>query len=419
MYTLLKPCRSLSFVLAGVFMLAAGCGEQNNDGFFQPSKALTGVDVLQSDSSGGFALAYRARGFEFPQDHLAHPDFKHEWWYFTGNLTTTDGIKLGYQLTLFRIGLKADENIVKTIDSVTGTTDQSAKNASRWRTNNIYMGHLALTDISNQRFYDYEKFSRNALGLAGSELVKTALKTQDAKEATAIKIWLEDWQIASQGESTFPLNIKAQKGDIAINLSLNPVKPVVYNGYEGLSQKGRKQGNASYYYSITRLESKGVVTIKNQTFDVSGNSWLDREWSTSVLEKDQAGWDWFSIQLNDGRDLMFYKIRRKDNTMDHYSSGTLVYRSGTYKILNAEDVLLEETEYWQSPHSGVRYPSRWKISIPKERLEIHITPYMADQENNLTVRYWEGAVKATGVQQTDTGDLKVSGDGYVELTGYQ
>ena len=194
---------------------------------------------------------------------------------------------------------------------------------------------------------------------------------------------------------------------------------MVYNGYEGLSQKGRKQGNASYYYSITRLESKGVVTIKNQTFDVSGNSWLDREWSTSVLEKDQAGWDWFSIQLNDGRDLMFYKIRRKDNTMDHYSSGTLVYRSGTYKILNAEDVLLEETEYWQSPHSGVRYPSRWKISIPKERLEIHITPYMADQENNLTVRYWEGAVKATGVQQTDTGDLKVSGDGYVELTGYQ
>jgi len=420
MYASSQFFRPLRLVFAGILVvLAVGCNDGKNDEFYKPNKALTGVDALQSDSSGGFALAYRARNFEFPQDHLSHPEFKHEWWYFTGNLTTAEGNKLGYQLTLFRIGLKADENIEKTIDSVTGAADQSAKGVSKWRTNNIYMGHLAVTDITNQRFYNYEKFSRNALGLAGSELVKTAVKKQGAEEATAIKIWLEDWQIASRGESTFPMNIKAQKGDIAISLTLNPLKPLVFNGYEGLSQRGRKQGNASYYYSITRLESKGVVTINHQIFNVTGNSWFDREWSTSSLERDQAGWDWFSLQLSDGRDLMFYKIRRQDNSMDRYSSGTLVYSSGSYKILNAEDVVVEETDHWQSPNSGIRYPSRWKISVPKEKLELLVEPSMADQENNLTVRYWEGAVKISGVQQANSGELEVNGHGYVELTGYR
>ena len=408
-----------SILLAGTVTLAAGCDEQNTGNIYKPSIALTGVDTLQADSTGGFALAYRARNFEFPQDHLTHPEFKHEWWYFTGNLTTTAGNKMSYQLTLFRIGVKPEANIIKAIDFITGVADRSPQVVSNWRTNHIYMGHLALTDISNQHFYDYEKFSRNTLGLAGSELVKTAVKRQGTEEATAIKIWLEDWQVASQGETTFPIHIKAQKGDVGIALTLNPLKPVVYNGDQGLSQKGRKQGNASYYYSITRLDSKGIVTIKDQTFDVSGTSWFDREWSTSSLEKNQAGWDWFSLHLIDGRDIMLYKIRRKDNSIDRYSSGTLVRKDGNYRILNAEDILVEQTDYWLSPHSGVRYPSRWKINIPKEKLELSIEPYMADQEMNLTVRYWEGAVKVTGVQRTNSGANEVSGEGYVELTGYK
>ncbi len=419
----LRSFQTISFRLMPVLLvsilLLTGCNGRNNYDFNRPNNALTGIDTLQADSTGGFARAFRSRAFEFPQDHLAHAEFKHEWWYFTGNLTTATGDRLGYQLTLFRIGLKPDEKIIKTMDYVSSAAEPVSEHQSNWRTNNIYMGHLAITDITNQKFYNYEKFSRGVMGLAGSELIKTGMKQQNGEEASAINIWLEDWKIVSHGQTTFPLSVTAQKGDVAIELTLDPLRPVVYHGYEGLSQKGRKQGNASYYYSITRLDSKGKISIKDQTFNVTGTSWFDREWSTSTLEKEQVGWDWFALQLNDGRDIMFYKMRRKDGSMDRYSNGTIVYKNGETQSLNVEDVDLEEIDYWQSPHSNVRYPSTWKIRIPKENLELTVEPFMADQENNLTVRYWEGAVKVTGLQHNDHNKEQVSGYGYVELAGYK
>ena len=417
---LFRPNISVVFsVLLISLVLFVGCNQPSNYDFNRPNNALTGIDTLQADSTGGFARAFRSREFEFPQDHLAHPEFKHEWWYFTGNLTTSTGDRIGYQLTLFRIGLMPDEKLIKTKDYVSGIPQQDSEKESKWRTNHIYMGHLALTDITNQRFYHYEKFSRGVMGLAGSELIKAGTQQADAEEASAIKIWLEDWQIMSHGQTTFPLSVKAQKGEVDLELTLNPLKPVVYHGYEGLSQKGRKQGNASYYYSITRLDSKGKVSIKDQTFNVTGTSWFDREWSTSTLEKQQVGWDWFALQLDDGRDVMFYKMRREDNATDRYSNGTIVYKNGETTSLNFEDVDLEETDYWQSPHSGVKYPSTWKIRIPKENLELTVEPLMADQENNLTYRYWEGAVKVQGIQHNDRTKEQVSGFGYVELAGYK
>jgi predicted secreted hydrolase len=407
-------------ILTLTVLCLTGCNQKQNYDFNQPNHALTGIDTLQADSTGGFARAFRSRAFQFPEDHLAHPDFKHEWWYFTGNLSTATGDRIGYQLTLFRIGLKPDEKIIKTLDYVSGAPEQNAEHESNWRTNHIYMGHLTLTDITNQRFYHYEKFSRSVMGLSGSELIKTGIKQQqNGEEASAIRIWLEDWQIISHGESTFPLSVKAQKGEVAVELTLDPTKPVVYHGFDGLSQKGRKQGNASYYYSMTRLDTKGKISIKDQTFNVTGTSWFDREWSTSTLEKQQVGWDWFALQLEDGRDIMFYKMRRDDNSMDRYSNGTIVYKNGETKSLNFQEVDLDETEYWQSPHSGVKYPSAWKIRIPKENLELTVEPFMADQENNLTVRYWEGAVKVQGIQHNDHDKEQVSGYGYVELAGYK
>ncbi|WP_455211929.1 lipocalin-like domain-containing protein [Kaarinaea lacus] len=419
----LRLFRTKSDIVFGILLISivliVGCDQQPDYGFNRANNALTGIDTLQADSTGGFARAFRSRVFEFPQDHLGHPEFKHEWWYFTGNLSTPNGDRLGYQLTLFRIGLKPDEKIIKTKDYVSGVPEQDSETVSKWRTNHIYMGHLALTDITNQRFYHYEKFSRGVMGLAGSELVKAGMQLPDGEEASAIKIWLEDWQIISHGQTTFPLSVKAQKGDVALELTLDPLKSVVYHGYEGLSQKGRKQGNASYYYSITRLDSKGKISIKDQTFNVTGTSWFDREWSTSTLEKQQVGWDWFALQLEDGRDIMFYKMRREDNSMDRYSNGTIVYKNGKTTSLNFEDVDLEETDYWQSPHSKVEYPAAWKIRIPKENLELTVEPFMADQENNLTVRYWEGAVKVQGIQHNDRNKEQVSGYGYVELAGYK
>lgn len=397
-----------------VAILLTACDDRQIPDFNQVNTALTGIDTLQADSTGGFARAFRSRTFEFPQDHLAHPEFKHEWWYFTGNLITASGDRLGYQLTLFRIGLKPDDKIMRT----SSNSAQTSGTGSSWRSNHIYMGHLALTDITNQRFYHYERFTRGVMGLAGSELIKTATQAPDT-DSSAIKIWLEDWEIASHGDETFPLRIKAAKGEIDIELTLKPSKPVVRHGYDGLSQKGRKQGNASYYYSITRLDTIGKIGIQGQSFNVSGHSWFDREWSTSTLEKDQVGWDWFALQLNDGRDIMFYKMRREDHSMDRYSNGTMVYMDGKTKSLSYEEVELEETDDWQSPHSGVRYPSGWKIRIPKENLEMTVTPVMNDQENNLTVRYWEGSVKVDGIQHNDRSKEQVTGYGYVELAGYQ
>lgn len=380
------------------------------------NSALSSVSALSSDSTGGFARAHRARKFIFPEDHLAHPDYKHEWWYFTGNLRSSRGERFGYQLTIFRIGLVPDGQNVSDTGYLSTQNKTEQNKSSKWRSNHFFMGHLAVTDVNNKKFYYYEKFARKALNFGGAERVISALPSK--KGSSAIKVWLEDWQIQSVGNSTFPMRLTAKKGDVAIELNVTRNKPVVFHGYEGLSQKGQKAGNASYYYSITRLPTQGEITIGDVTYQVLGNSWFDREWSTSALEKDQAGWDWFSLQLNDGRDIMFYKLRRDDGSMDQFSSGTVVDMDGNYKILAAEDIRIEELNHWQSPHSGVTYPASWNIRIPKEGLEMNIEPLLMDQEHNSTVRYWEGAVRVSGAQQSAAKSVNVEGFGYVELAGY-
>ena len=190
---------------------------------------------------------------------------------------------------------------------------------------------------------------------------------------------------------------------------------MVLNGDRGLSRKGREEGNASYYYSYTRMPTRGTVTVGYKTFEVQGSSWLDREWSTSVLEEGQVGWDWFALQLSDGRDLMVYQLRRSDGTVDPLSSGTLTAADGAARSLKADDFALEPLDHWASPVSGARYPSRWRLQVPSASVDVLVDPLMPDQELNLTFRYWEGAVS---IQGTSEGNA-VAGHGYVELTGYE
>jgi predicted secreted hydrolase len=348
-----------------------------------PSASVTAL--LGGDDPGGFARAASPRDFRFPDDHGPHPGFRHEWWYFTGNLRAPDGRRFGYQLTFFRFALSPAPPVRE----------------SQWGTNQAYMAHFAVTDAEGRRFLHFERTCRGALGLAGAT-------------ARPFRVWLDDWSAEGGKASTLPIRLQAREGKVSVDLVLDTARPVVLQGDRGLSRKGASPGNASYYYSMTRLSTRGNVQVEDGTFPVEGNSWLDREWGTSALERGQAGWDWFALQLSDGRDLMFYRLRREDGGTDPFSAGTLVLPDGSSRLLSFDDVRIETVEFWKSPESGARYPSRWRLLVPSERLDLKVVPRLADQELRTAVRYWEGAV---GVHGTSRGG-PVEGDGYVELTGY-
>lgn len=340
------------------------------------------ADVLgEMADTEGFAHADRPRAFRFPADHGPHPEYRSEWWYFTGNLADSAGRRFGYELALFRFALRPGEE----------------NRPSAWATRHVYMGHLALTDVAARRFHYRERFARAALGLAGAQ-------------AAPLRVWVEDWSVAGEG---FPWRITAATDAFALELSLAPLKPVVLQGDEGLSRKGADERNASYYYSIPRLATEGTVTVDGAVFAVKGESWLDREWSTSALEEGQAGWDWFGLQLDDGHELMIYRLRRRNGAVDPHSAGSLVAPDGTRRALTHADVRLEVLARWTSPRGGT-YPARWRLTVPAAGLALEIVPVLADQELDVTPRYWEGAVDVRGAR----GGRPVTGRGYAELTGY-
>jgi predicted secreted hydrolase len=328
----------------------------------------------------GFARAIEPRSFVFPQDHGPHPAFATEWWYLTGNLEDAQGRAFGYQLTLFRVGLEPGQPAAD----------------SAWRTHQIYMGHLALSDIAERRHHSAERFSRAAVGLAGAESVP-------------LRVWLGPWAIEGGADDLFPLRLDAAADGLAIELELTAGdKPLVLQGERGLSRKSAAPGNASYYYSYTRLPTTGAVRIDGRQYRVNGDSWLDREWSSSALAADQAGWDWFALQLEDGRDLMFYRMRGRDGQAQRFSKGVLVAADGSAEALTLEDVTLEPTRRWRSA-DGVDYPVAWRLAVPGHGLDLEVEAAFDDQEMDHTVRYWEGAVVVRGSQR---------GVGYLELSGY-
>jgi predicted secreted hydrolase len=258
------------------------------------------------------------------------------------------------------------------------------------------MAHFALTDVAGKQFYAFERFSRGAAGLAGAM-------------GQPFRVWLENWQVDGQGADGTPMRLQARNGDLALDLTLAAGQGLVLQGDRGLSQKSAEAGNASYYYSFPRMPSRGTITVGGQSFEVQGDSWMDREWSTSALGANQVGWDWFALQLDDGRALMWYRLRLKDGGADPASSGLLIAADGSTRRLGRSDVTLETTSQWRSPATGITYPSAWRLHIPGERLDLVVTPLLADQELRLTTTYWEGAVDVSG---------SVTGRGYVELTGY-
>lgn len=368
-----------------VIISFTGCNENINP---ERDKGINLSEAMGDINDKGFEKAIEKRKFTFPEDHGPHKSFRTEWWYFTGNLTSEENKKFGYQFTIFRTSLSSENN----------------SSASEWSSNQIYMAHVTLTDISNEKFYFKERFSRDGNQLAGAQPVP-------------FKIWVEDWQITETDSNKFyelpRINLISKTDAAEINLILESTKPVVLQGDEGLSRKGSQKGNASYYYSYTNLKTNGTIYSEGKEYKVAGSSWMDREWSTSALSEDQKGWDWFSLQLEDSTEIMYYQMRKKDGTPDDYSKGVIINRNGESEKILKENVELIINDYWRSP-SGVNYPSGWNLRIPSKNIDLKIIPVIKNQLLQVSIKYWEGSVNIEGKKN----NTYIKGRGYAELTGY-
>ncbi len=362
--------------------------------FFRSSQAvdatnasLESILIDDGQSSEDFARALNPGEIEFPRDLGPHETYQTEWWYYTGILETDDGRPFGFQFTIFRRALMPPQQL------------SLPKNPSAWRGSQIYLAHFTISDIAEDEFYFSERFSREAAGLAGAQ-------------ADPYHIWLEDWNIEQVGPQQ--VRLQAQTEEVSLDLVLKETLPPILHGDAGLSRKGPEPGNASYYYSIIHQEAVGTVTVNDNAFDVTGLSWKDHEYSTSALSSGSTGWDWFSLQLDDGSGLMLFQIRRDDGTLQPASSGSFIHPDGSVQHLNLEQWQLEVLDNWTSPSSGARYPAGWRLQIPEIGLELEGRPLMSNQELNVSSTYWEGAVDFDGTRNGEP----IKAQGYVEMTGY-
>jgi predicted secreted hydrolase len=325
--------------------------------------------------------------YEFPRDHFNHPEFQTEWWYYTGNLKSGDGHQFGFELTLFRQGVSRD--VTKT---------------GSWDVRDLYVAHLALSDLDTAQFYHAERVNRSGPGLAGVSLEES-------------RVWNGNWQVRWEGQQQM---LQAIDERFELHFTLQSAKPPVIHGANGISQKAEGAGRASHYISLTRLEAAGQIELNGQKFEVSGLAWMDHEFCTNQLTPEQVGWDWMGIQLEDNTELMLFRIRRKDGGIDPYSSGTFVDPQGRSTYLRDADFTIQPLgDTWISPASGAVYPIHWKISLPKLGTELELTTPLALQEisgsGKITPSYWEGAIRVAGRNATSV----VGGVGYLEMTGYE
>ncbi len=332
-------------------------------------------------SLAGLLLAYRLAlpgyHYEFPRDHFNHPEFQTEWWYYTGNVHTRGGQRFGFELTFFRRGV-----------------NRPAETKSVWDVNDIWMAHLALSDIGGNRFLHAERLNRAGAGLAGADLVQA-------------RVWNGNWQAKWQ-PGFASQELSAVSDEFSFRFDLHSDKPPVIHGKNGVSQKAEGEGRASHYISLTRLATAGVLDLGGTRYPVEGLSWMDHEFFTEQLDAAQTGWDWLSLQLADGSEIMLYRLRRQDGSIDPHSAGTYVDPQGRSRFLASDDFTMTPGKKWKA------YPIEWTVRIPSLGVDAAIATRLPQQEFTETQTYWEGAVDAIGVKQGGA----LSGSGYLEMTGY-
>jgi predicted secreted hydrolase len=348
--------------------------------------ALAAAFLILNPLAAQYRTAVPGYRFEFPRDYFDHPDFQTEWWYYTGNLKSANGHRYGFELTFFRQAVSRDPS-----------------QAATWDVKDIYLTHLALSDLESQKFYHSERTNRAGPGIAGVS-------------GSSSRIWNGNWQIQWEGADQ---RLQAIDKQFQLHLTLHSEKPPVIHGENGVSQKSEGAGHASYYISLTRLAANGQLELNGQTLDVTGLAWMDHEFFTHQLESSQIGWDWLSVQLEDNTELMLFRIRRKDGSLDPFSSGTYVDAQGTSTHLRANDFILQPLgENWTSPVTHATYPIAWKIVVPKLEIELEAHTSLPAQEfpgkTKIAPSYWEGAIQLGGHREKSP----LGGVGYLEMTGY-
>ena len=330
---------------------------------------------------------------EFPKDHGAHPGYRTEWWYYTGSLRSKAGDPYGFQLTFFRRQI-----------SPPGAAKAWPNPPSAWRSQQIYSAHAAVSDIAGKRHLQAELISREALAMAGV-----------LHRPPETVVYLKNWSARIGSEAQM---LKVDTAEFSYDLTLKPLKPPVLHGRAGYSLKGSSPESASCYYSYTRHAVDGRLTIGGKTFAVSGQGWMDHEFSSAFLEPGLKGWDWFSLQLSDRTEIMVFLLRTDDGGISAVSSGTFVDLEGKTQAIGKEDFAVTVLDTWKSPHSKAVYPSRWRLRVFPYALDLIIFTNLANQEMQTSestgVTYWEGSVSIRGTR----GATPIKGQGYVELTGY-
>ncbi|MDX2076661.1 MAG: lipocalin-like domain-containing protein [bacterium] len=373
----------LAVVLTGFSLIDGGSGEIS---------AIASLGV-GSPNSDGYARAIDPYTWQFPRDFGSHDQFQTEWWYYTGNLADENGRRFGFQFTIFRRAITPD---------VTTTN-------SEWRTSQVYMAHFTVSDIEGAQFFHDERYGRGSADLAGA-------LPNNANPNAMYRVWIEDWEVSATDESHQTTRISAKSDQFAVDFTLQQVKSPALQGDNGLSKKSSDEGNASYYYTLSRLVTEGTITINGESYTVSGNTWKDHEFSTSALGAGAQGWDWFGLIFDGDYELMVGKIRMEDGGREPAFGGLLIYPDGTTRYLSAEEFTITPTDTWRSPHTDAEYPSGWTITLigaifdNNQPRTFTVTPLAKDQElHSGDIAYWEGAVKIDG---------DFTGYGYAELTGY-
>lgn len=324
--------------------------------------------------------------YEFPRDNFNHPEYRTEWWYYTGNLRTADGQRFGYELTFFRLGVNREE-----------------AQLSAWDVKDLYVAHLALSDIDGGHYYHSQRVNRAGPGLAG------------ASDSLA-EVWNGNWKTHFTSDAQ---QLQAASEQFSVSFDMHTAKPPVIHGKDGVSQKAAGLGRASHYISYTRLLTRGTVQLSGKTYQVTGTSWMDHEFFTHQLESNQAGWDWLSLQLDDNTELMLYRFRHKDGSLDPFSSGTYVDGEGRARYLSASDFSMSpKATTYTSPETHATYPIEWSVTVPSLGLDVEIGTPLGAQElvssHHASLTYWEGAITVSGKRN----GARATGVGYLEMTGY-
>lgn len=378
---LMLPRKTHIFWLLALIAIGIGSFQwlQSNEPALRPQGGIPLAELLGERE--GFSRVEAPWSFSFPQDHGAHSHYRTESWHFTGHLASEQETHFGFQLGFFRVGLKPPE---------------ASPRPSAWGTKEIYRGHFALTDVSQERFYAFERFSRAALGLSGADSSPT-------------RVWVENWRIQVLAGKNAGFRLQAAAQDVTMDLTVKSLKsPLLPNG------DSSGQAGVFYSYQFTRLEAQGTIQQGNRIYPVKGLAWLDRAWGAVPVPAGPVVWDRFLLQLDDGRELLIFRLRRRDGSGTPINSGFLVDRAGKIQSFDSEALTIEILDYWESPRDGTPYPALWRFHLPAQGIDLRLTPAVADQELNLLLRYWGGLVQVRGQEK----GKKIKGQGYVELIGY-